>query len=246
MTTITYVLPVHNDEPAIAGVVGRLVDRLTAWPGSEVILVENGSADGSAEECRRLASAAGTDAVRVLVAQTPKGMGNADREGIRLSRGDLVVLTGSDLPFAFTDLDAFLALEPRPRLALGSKAHPASVVETSLLRTVMSAGFRLFRRLVLGIRAGDTQGTVIIEGTLARELLPRLECEDYLLTTEVVAWAARAGVEPVEVPVVYRRATSSTISPVRDASRMAIGLLRLRRRIRRGPAPGVRRPVGRS
>jgi hypothetical protein len=232
---ISYLLPVHNDAATIVATARTLATRLRAFPGSEIVLVENGSADASYAQCMHAAERS-TAEVSVIVSRSAPGMGNALREGIRVSRGDLVILTASDLPFGFTDLDAWLKLDSPPKVVIGSKGHPQSEIETSLLRRTLSAGFTAIRRLALGVTAADTQGAIFIDGDLCRSILPHLRCEDYLITTEVVAWAQRFGHAAFEVPVKYRQSGESTVSPVRDAARMLVGLMRLRQRLRLAPA----------
>lgn len=227
----SYVLPVHNQEAALRGTVERLTARLREFPGSEVLLVENGSSDASPEVCAQLARSHAAGSVPVRTARSPRGMGHALRAGIDLAMGDVLVLTAADLPFGFTDLEAYLGEQPRPRLAIGSKAHPASRTRIPLLRRVMSEVFRLLRRGVLGLRVGDSQGTILVDASLARALAPHLRCGDFLISTEIVAWGVHRGVVPVELPVTYTALGGSTVSPWRDSLRMAAGLFTLRRRL---------------
>ncbi|MGA2282330.1 MAG: glycosyltransferase [Candidatus Dormibacteria bacterium] len=237
---ISYALAVHDDATRVESGVGRLMERLGPFPGSEVILVENGSSDASLPVAREVAARLATDEVAVRVETVPQGLGNAFRRGLRMARGDLVVMCGVDLPFGFTDLDQWLALKSPPSLVLGSKSHPRSRLGVSTGRRVMSLGFRVARRLILGIAAGDTQGSLLIAGSLAHRIEPRLRCKDYLVTTEIVAWAIHLGVRPLELPVVYPGSTSSsTVRPVRDTVGMLVGMLALRGRLRR-VAPGER------
>lgn len=229
---ISYVLPVHNQERVIAASVERLLNRLAAFPGSEVILVENGSSDASPVLCAQLAGTSADDGVAVRATQSDTGMGNAYRRGISIASGDILVLSASDLPFAFTDLDALLATDPRPRLAIGSKAHRRSRVHIPALRRTMSEVFRLLRFAVLGLRVRDSQGTILIDAQLAREIAPHLHCGDFLISTEIVAWGARLGATPVELPITYVATPGSTVSPIADSVRMARGLFSLRQRLR--------------
>ena len=236
----SYVLPVHNQVLTLRASVVELAAHLRGFPGSEVILVENGSSDGSARLCAALAAELAAPEVPIRVAQSAVGLGNALRRGMELATGDVVVLTAADLPFGFSDLDAYLAAQPRPSIAIGSKAHPGSRTSIALQRRVMSEGFRLMRRAVLGLRVADSQGTILIASALAREVLPRLRCGDFLISTEVVCWAIRLGATPVELPVTYTAGGRSTVSPVRDSLRMARGLVSLRHRLRESAAPAAR------
>ena len=244
--SVSYILPVHNEEKILRSTVAALLERLSTSPGSEVIMVENGSTDSSPALVRRLEAELGGGIVAVLAATSAKGFGNALRRGMELAGGDLVMLTAADLPFGFSDLDAALELHDRPPVVVGSKGHAQSVVAASLLRRVMSFGFRLLRHAALGLRVRDSQGTILVERGLLATLRPSLESDDYLLSTELITLAARKGAAVVEVPVVYDAPRSdSRIRPVRDSLRMAAGILALRRRLRSAPAlrPGDRTPL---
>ncbi len=228
--TITYVIPVHNQMADLRRTVRLLVARLAYLPGSEIILVENGSTDGSGPLCLSLAATLDSEEVAVRVTTSAKGLGFAWRRGMAMARGDTLVLTAADLPFGFTDLDGYLGLSPRPALVMGSKTHRDSQIETPAVRRAMSAGFGLLRAGLIGLSI-DTQGSVLIQRSLAQVLLPQLRAGDYLIGAEINAWAAHEGITPVEVPVVYMASGRSTVSPVRDSVAMAAGLLALRRRI---------------
>ncbi len=227
---ITYVIPVHNQIAELRKTVRLLVTRLGHLPGSEVILVENGSTDGSGPLCLSLAETMHSDEVSVRVTTSAKGLGFAWRRGMAMARGEALVLTAADLPFGFTDLDGYLGLSPRPPLVMGSKTHHDSQIETPPVRRAMSAGFGLLRAGLIGLNL-DTQGTVLIQRSLAQVLLPRLRAGDYLIGAEINLWAVHEGITPVEIPVVYAASGRSTVSPIRDSVAMAAGLLTLRRRI---------------
>jgi dolichyl-phosphate beta-glucosyltransferase len=228
--TVSYVIPVHNQIAELRRTVRLLLARLGHLPGSEIILVENGSTDGSGPLCLALAATYDSEEVAVRVTTSAKGLGFAWRRGMALARGDTFALTAADLPFGFTDLDGYLGLSPRPLLVMGSKTHPESQIETPMVRRAMSSGFGLLRAGMIGLNI-DTQGSVLIQRPLAQMLLPRLHAGDYLIGAEINLWAVHAGVTPVEVPVVYTASGRSTVSPLRDSVSMAVGLLALRRRL---------------
>lgn len=230
---LSYVVPVHNEEEVLAETTMALVERLQGFPGSEVILVENGSSDASEEIARRLAAEQSDDITTVIATVSPKGFGNAYRAGIALTTGDLVVLTAADLPFAFTDLDAVLALDPLPRVAIGSKAHPGSSISVTTSRRWMSEIYRVLRKVLIRLNVGDSQGTILIEGALVRSLLPKLEARDYFVSTEILAFAVAEGVSPVEVPIEYlTHKRTSKVKPLADGWSMTKQLVDLRKRLK--------------
>ena len=237
---VSFLVPVYNEEQALPDTARAIVDRLAAHPGSELIMVENGSTDSSPELVERLAADLARPGVHVLAAHSAKGYGNAMRHGIDLATGDFLVITAADLPFGFSDLDAALALDPRPALMIGSKAHPASLVAASFKRRAMSQAFRLLRRAVIGLRVGDSQGTILIDRTLAQRVRPHLVSGDFFFSTELIAIAEELGATAVEIPVDYSRPRpGSTVRPLEDGLRMARALLGLRRRLRAIPSGGA-------
>ncbi|MGI8848395.1 MAG: glycosyltransferase [Candidatus Dormibacteria bacterium] len=234
---LSYVLAVHNSASFLAGTVQRVVTRLDGMPGSEVILVENGSRDESALLCDELSLRATTANVTVVSARSATGLGWALRRGMELAKGELIVLSAADLPFGFTDLDGWLSRTPRAALGLGSKGHPdSSILAPSLIRHSVSWVFRVLRRALVGLNVADSQGSILIQSRLARRVLPHLACTDYLVSTEIICWAVQLGAAPVELPIRYPPPASSTVSPLSDAWRMAVGLVALRRRLRAVPA----------
>lgn len=238
---VSYLVPIYNEERALPATAEAIVERLAAHPGSELVMVENGSTDSSPVLVEKLAAELARPGVGVVAAHSPKGYGNAMRHGIDLASGDLLVITAADLPFGFSDLDEALALDPRPALMIGSKAHPRSRVAISLKRRVMSQAFRLLRILVVGLRVGDSQGTILIDRELARRVRPHLGAGDFFFSTELIAFAARMGAAPVELPVDYGNPRpGSTVRPLHDGLRMARALLDLRRRLRALPGRAPR------
>jgi glycosyltransferase involved in cell wall biosynthesis len=240
MTTtvrISYLVPVYNEEQGLPTSARAIADRLVDYPGSQLIMVENGSTDRSAALVEELAEELRRPGVEVIAAHSAKGYGNAMRHGIDVASGDMLVITAADLPFGFSDLDEALPLDPRPALMIGSKAHPASQVAASFKRRTMSRAFRLLRRVVIDLKVGDSQGTILIDRGLAQRIRPHLTAGDFFFSTELIALANRMGVTPVEIPVDYSRPREgSTVRPLEDGIRMARALVDLRRRLRMIPA----------
>lgn len=225
---LSIVVPLHNSAMVLARTVERWVDYLTEGH-HEIILVENGSTDltwALAQEVAR-----DNPHVTFQLARSAKGMGNALRRGIELTRGRYVLLTADDLPFDFTDIEQARALDPRPRIVVGSKAHPGSEVSRHVHRKLYTYGYRLFRRVLLGSKVGDSQGTIIAEGDWLRQVVEHVDEPGFLFTTQLIFVAELQGVSISEVPVVLSSDHSPKPSTVRvsDVLDMGVGLLRLRK-----------------
>lgn len=229
------VIPAHNSARVLASTVGRFAEYLSGVE-AEIIVVENGSTDDTSSVCRRLEQSWNDPTVSLRVMTSAKGLGNALRVGVAASRGSRVLLTADDLPFGFDDLDAAQAITAdtgdTPLLMIGSKGHPESVVSRGILRTIMTTGFGVLRRIVLGTRAKDPQGTFLVDGDLLRAIVGSLVEPGFLFTTELDYALELAGIDPVELPV--RLSESHRDEPSRvaggDVLAMAKGLLSLRKR----------------
>ncbi|MFW6051956.1 MAG: glycosyltransferase family 2 protein [Myxococcota bacterium] len=247
MIHLSFVVPAHNEEVLLAHNVGRLVERLRALPSARVLIVENGSTDGTWAIAQGLAGVSGGVAVEAA-REERAGLGGAyDRALRELGQRPAprlphwVCLGAADLPFGFTDLDRALprmAEEGAPPVLLGSKAHPESRVSVSSKRRAASVAYRLLRRALLGMRVGDCQGTLFLRAELALALRPHVRSRDYFYTTELVCLLERSGVPIVELPVeLSPDERKSTVSLFRDGARMGGQLLALRRRVRREGVP---------
>lgn len=227
---LSVVIPAYNSSSVIEDTARRLAERL-AGTGTEIIVVENGSTDDTFARCEQLAREWSADQVSFSVMQSEKGMGNALRAGALATRGRRVLLTADDLPFGFGDIDQALAM-PDSSVVIGSKAHPDSQIERGALRDFLTWGFASLRRVILGMRTGDPQGTFIIDGELLRSLAPELEEPGFLFTTELVYRVEKLGIRPDEVAVELRADHASHDSRISraDVVSMGTGLVRLRGR----------------
>lgn len=233
---LSIVVPACN----AAGTLRTTLERLLTLPGGpphEIVVVENGSTDTTRELLEQLQKE--WDApTRLITLSSERGIGAAYRAGVAVTSGDRILLTADDLPFGTSDVEAVLACRTLPRFAIGSKAHPRSRVPRSWIRRAATESLRITRRIVLGLKVGDTQGTFVIEGELARRLVGGTLVSGFGMTTELVALAACHGAEPVELPVVLEEQPSSTrIRYWVDGAEMILNIFQLRRRL--GP---VRRP----
>jgi hypothetical protein len=234
------VIPFHSDVEKLGGTLTLLRKDATAHGIREILLCHNGSVLDP--ETRRSLEARAWPGVQLLSTPT-QGIGAGYKLGIAAAREEFVVLSASDLPFGFTDVDAFRAYAREhggpPAVAIGSKAHPHSRLSASygVRRRLASRAFWLLRALVLGRETPkDSQGSILVRTELARALLPELAFDNYLCSLELVTLAQRRGHAVVELPIEisHHEGGASSVSLLRDGTRMAIDLVQLSRRLREG------------
>ncbi|GAB78459.1 Glycosyltransferase involved in cell wall bisynthesis [Austwickia chelonae] len=227
---LSVIVPAHNAGPVLETTVEQLTAALADIPGSEVIIIENGSTDGTWALAQELGAREWP--TPVVVCQSAVGLGEAYREGIRRATGERLLLTADDLPFGMSDVEAWRLAGCPGGLVVGSKAHPGSTVPRAFVRRLMTLVFTTLRRGTLALHVGDTQGTVFVPTAWAREVLPRLREGGYLFSTELLYAAHLQGHPITEVPIVLRERDDDggTRIKVSDILEMAFGLVKLRRR----------------
>jgi glycosyltransferase involved in cell wall biosynthesis len=99
---VSVVIPVYNEQTTILQVVEAVLRQPLHL---EVIVVDDGSTDGTRE---RLAAIAGLECVRIIYHEKNQGKGAALRTGLSAAEGDLVVIQDADLEYDPSELVALL------------------------------------------------------------------------------------------------------------------------------------------
>ncbi|MGH3347965.1 MAG: polyprenol monophosphomannose synthase [Nocardioides sp.] len=219
------VVPTYDERENLAWIVGRLN---AAAPDVDVLVVDDGSPDGTGELADELAAA---DArVHVLHRLHKGGLGAAYLHGFRwaLDAGyDVIGEMDADGSHQPEQLHRLREALPEADLVIGSRWAPGgSVVNWPWHRQALSRGGNLYVRLLLGLRVNDaTAGYRLFR----RETLEKLELETvrstgYVFQTDLAARALRAGLVVREVPIEF-------VERVRGDSKMsgAVAVESLRR-----------------
>jgi dolichyl-phosphate beta-glucosyltransferase len=196
----------------------------------ELIVVADGG-DGTRE--RAAEWAAGDARVRVLGSPERRGKGRGVREGVALSRGDIVGFVDADDKTPIEELDKLLPFfDQGYDLVFGSRAVDGARVEVrqKLYRRLGSRAFGLFMHLTVGLwGVRDTQcGFKFLKGDLGRDLFARLRIDGYMFDVELLHLAERAGCRLREVGVRWRDDGDSRLDLVGGNWRNFKDVLRIR------------------
>lgn len=239
---LSVILPAYNEEKRLPPTLARIAAYLRGQSyTSEMLVVENGSTDRTADVVRDFQShgVQVADPFRVHLLQTAKGKGNAIRHGILTGRGKYLLISDTDLAVPIEELDHFLP----PRL--GADAYGIAIasreVEGSIrhgepaYRHFMGRVFNMLVRRLAIPELHDTQcGFKVFHRTVARRIFPLQRIEGWGFDVEVLYIAQRHGFHIVEVPVNWYYGQDSRVRPFHDTFTMIRDLLEIRRNGRAG------------
>src|SRR5919199_939637 len=202
---LTVVVPVYNGGDDIVEnveVIRAAAADATGDDEVEVIVVSDGSIDGTAE---RLLSSRSEKGIRVLHYDRNLGKGYAVKAGALAAHGEWVALVDADLDLDPRSLPDYLETARREELdlAIGSKRHPGSVVHYPPSRRVASWCYQQLNRVLFRLDVGDTQvGLKVFSRRVAEDVVPLLLVKRFAFDLELLAVATALGHDRIrELPV---------------------------------------------
>jgi glycosyltransferase involved in cell wall biosynthesis len=209
-------VPAYNESARLPETLRRIEGYFTRshWDFHEILVVDDGSRDGTIAAAREFA-AANTN-IRVLVNPGNKGKGYSVRHGMQEARGAWRLFSDADLSTPIEELDKLCcAVEKNgDPIAIGSRALDRSLIGIHQPGFRESAGkvFNSIMRGVTGLPFADTQcGFKLFREDAARAIFARQTLERFGFDVEVLFIARKLGFQAVEVPVRWDHAEGSKV-----------------------------------
>ena len=227
---LTLVIPAYNEAERLDEGLRRLAEVLPgALPGRrvEVIVVDDGSTDGTGQ--RALALAHRFDRARVVTLGANAGKGAAIRSGVAEATGGQVAFVDADMSIDPSQLGAMISALDLAEIAIGTRAAQGAVDYHNVARTTMGRAFNRLVNAVTGVGLADTQcGFKAFTTPVARLLFHLTVIDRFAFDVEVLYRARRLGLRIAEVPVGWRHVADSRVRPVVDPVSMLADVLRSR------------------
>lgn len=230
---LSVVIPAYNEERRLPPTLKKLFAYL---PGLgkpfEIIVVDDGSRDGTADAVRRLQESC--PELRLISDGVNRGRTPAMRRGIAEARGALVLETDSDGSVAEEAIGrAVAAFEHDAQLAavFGSRELPSSriVVWQPPLRVFLGYGFLYLTRLLFWMwQITDfALGFKMFRKDAAKDIFAH-QYEPYVVAEAEIIYIAKVRKHKfIEIPVIWTDDADSRIRPLREIFRSLLGLLRI-------------------
>jgi glycosyltransferase involved in cell wall biosynthesis len=211
---LSYFFPAHNEAANLRGLVEEALETLPALSDRfEIVIVDDGSSDGTGAIADELAAA--HPEVRAVHHPTNLGYGAALRSGFAASRYRLIAFTDGDRQFRVADLGRLierLAGPDRPDAVAGFRIQRAD----PLVRTVYARLYRLANRIFFGLTIRDVDCACKL---FRREALEAIAVESggAFFSAELMIKLRAAGRRIAEVGIPHYPRTAGSATGARPA-----------------------------
>lgn len=232
---LSIIIPVYNEERRLPNTLEEVFGFLSGqtYP-AEVILVDNGSQDRTLTIAREYAR---HQPLLTVLHLPQKGKGIAVKEGMLAARGQYRFMCDADFSMPAREIERFLP----PKLdnfdiAIASREAPgARRYNEPHYRHFVGRMFNGLIRLIALPGLHDTQcGFKCFRSEVAEDIFPMQTIPGWAFDVELLFIARKRGYRIVELPIPWYFNPESKINVLRDATRMALDLFRIRWNALRG------------
>lgn len=214
--SLSIIVPAYNEQARLPETLRRIEEYFAQsdWAFHEILIVDDGSSDGTVAAAENFASA--NPNIRVLCNPGNRGKGFSVRHGMLEARGDWRLFSDADLSTPIEELDKlWCAVQTKPaEIAIGSRALDRSLIGVHQPGFRETAGkiFNAVMRATVGLPIADTQcGFKLFRGDVASQVFALQTLERFGFDVEILLIAARHGYRIAEVPVRWNHAEGSKV-----------------------------------
>ena len=216
---LSIIIPAYNEERLVAEILRKVLDlRLAEGVEKEIVIVDDGSSDGTRQQVEDFLRGMDPARARLLVHERNRGKGAAVRTGMAAAKGDLMIIQDADLEYDPEEINDVIRplMAGEARVVYGSRIlrekalgrsgifglitgkHPHSYV----LAYLGGVAITRWTNLLTGSRLTDEPTCYkcfqrsVLEGIA-------LECDDFTWEPEITVKILRRGIEIHEVPISY-------------------------------------------
>lgn len=230
---LSIIIPAFNEEARLGKSLARIREYLAETGrdchNTEVIVVDDGSTDGTADLVRRCIP--DFPGLLLVSNERNRGKGYSVRHGMLVAKGKIALFTDADLSAPIEELEKLLKALETADVSIGSRAIDRSLIQVHQSRMREMAGiiFNGFVRFFTGLPFLDTQcGFKAFRRERARIAFEQQRSERFGFDPELLFLARRHGLKCVEVPVRWAHSEGTKVHVLHDSLDMFLELIRLR------------------
>lgn len=234
--SLALVVPAFNEANRLGQTLPKMLDYLRRHrPGSELLVVDDGSTDKTAELAETIIAQHPEVTARVVRAAQNHGKGHAVRQGLLATDASIALFSDADLSTPLTEVPRIVGPIENGEydLVFGSRALNRELIgqRQSWQREQGGKVFNGLVRLATGLPFSDTQcGFKAFRMEAARPIIERAEIDGFGFDVELLFLAQKAGLRLLEVPVRWDHYEGSKVHLLHDSVRMLREILGLRAR----------------
>lgn len=237
---LSIVLPAFDEQQRLGGTVESILAYLDANKiDAELIVVDDGSADKTADIARESAAKFPAITTNVIRYEENRGKGYAVKIGLQAARGEIALFSDADLS---TPIEEMLKLVDPIRngdfdVTFGSRAIDRTLIGTHQPWRREQGGrvMNLIIKTMSGLKFCDTQcGFKAFNMAKFRPLLDLMTIDRFGFDVEFLFVAKHNGLSLEEMPVRWNDVAGSKVNVLRDTRRMISELNEIRRNVRQG------------
>lgn len=240
MTVLSIIYPAYNEERRIYNCLMKtagFIKNFNKKESVDVIVIGNGITDDTVGEMLKAFERIKKMALpqySLSFARSKKGKGNAIKAGLRMSRGEYVLISDVDLSTPLSELFNMNSRSYKYDIMIGTRTDRKKVHGMTPKRWIMGRVFNLITRTAVpGIK--DTQcGFKLLKRSAVEKITPLLTIGGFAVDVEMLFIARKLGLKICEFPVAWKHDPYSTIRPVVDSLNMISEIMTIKSNDKKG------------
>mmetsp|Transcript_6534 Transcript_6534/g.7557 ORF Transcript_6534/g.7557 Transcript_6534/m.7557 type:complete len:237 (-) Transcript_6534:1441-2151(-) len=202
------ILPTYNERENLP-IIYYLIDKTfnEAELSYEVVIVDDSSPDNTLEVAHAIQESYGKKHVQIVSRKGKLGLGTAYTAGLKVAKGDRIVLMDADLSHHPKFIPQMVKLMEATKVEIitGTRyALGGGVYGWDLKRKLTSKGANFLADFLLNPGVSDLTGSFrLYERKVLEEILPQIQCKGYAFQMEIIVRSKKAGFKVNEVPITF-------------------------------------------
>ncbi len=237
---VSIVIPAYNESDRLGGPLKTILDFVSSTRlNAEIVVVDDGSSDDTAEVAKNVFAAAPDIDTSVIRYDMNRGKGFAVKTGLLAAKADVALFTDADLSTPIEEMSKLVdpIRSGEFDVTFGSRAIDRSLIGTHQPWRREQGGrvMNLLIKMMSGLPFYDTQcGFKAFNMQKFRPLLDLMTIDRFGFDIEFLFVADHNGLSLREIPVRWNDVAGSKVSVLRDTRRMVSELAQIRRNAKNG------------